>query len=183
MELLLVRHAQSSGQAPDAPLSTEGAAQAETLVPQLNAFGPSHLFSSPYARAIATLAPFANETGMDIATIENLRERKLADQDLPDWLDYIERSFPDPDHAAPGGESHRTLLRRILAGLREITATGPARPVLASHGGVISCLFNHIDASFGFEQWRALKNPHLFLVRFEGSDPVAFQDLQEPEHG
>ena len=120
MELLLIRHAQSMGPAPDTGLSPAGEAQALALVDRLRAYEPSHLYSSPYARAMATLAPFAEVSGMGITVIHTLRERHLADADLPDWQDHVARSFDDPDYAAPGGESHNALHARLLTGLREL---------------------------------------------------------------
>ena len=34
-----------------------------------------------------------------------------------------------------------------------------------------------IDPDFGFEQWRAMKNPHLYRLSFSGDAPVLFEDL------
>tara|TARA_B100000780_G_scaffold132721_1_gene93065 strand:- start:5602 stop:5721 length:120 start_codon:yes stop_codon:yes gene_type:complete len=34
-----------------------------------------------------------------------------------------------------------------------------------------------IDLDFGFEQWRAMKNPHLYRLSFSGDAPVLFDNL------
>ena len=174
----MIRHAQSTGPAPDAGLSPAGEAQAIALADRLRAYDPSHLYSSPFPRAMATLAPFAEASGMGITVIHTLRERHLADADLPDWQDHVARSFDHPDYAAPGGESHNTLHARLLTGLARI-AGGGGRPVAASHGKAMSCLFHRIDPDFGFARWQAMRNPHLYLVTLEEGVPVTFQDLEE----
>ena len=35
---------------------------------------------------------------------------------------------------------------------------------LISHGNVMSLLFNHVDSTFGFDQWSKMKNPDIFLL-------------------
>src|SRR4051812_46465684 len=54
MHLLLVRHCQSSGQAPDAPLTPLGQQQADQLADLLQARGIARIVSSPYTRAVQT---------------------------------------------------------------------------------------------------------------------------------
>ncbi|MGH7735059.1 MAG: histidine phosphatase family protein, partial [Gemmatimonadales bacterium] len=85
--LILVRHAQSapSTKVPEAewPLSEAGKRQANDLAPMLRAHGVNALASSPYARAIATLDPFARAAGLGIAVDADLRERNLGGW-LPD---------------------------------------------------------------------------------------------------
>jgi 2,3-bisphosphoglycerate-dependent phosphoglycerate mutase len=176
--LLLIRHASSVGQAPAAPLSPEGENQARALAPVLRKLRPTDLFSSPYARAFATLAPYALETDMAVRPIENLRERSLGPLDLPDWKDHIARSFDDATHAPPGGESLDDVHARALAAIEAILsqATG-ALPVAATHGGWISTVLHKIDPDFGFVGWQSLTNPDLILLTLDGSLPVAFRRL------
>jgi 2,3-bisphosphoglycerate-dependent phosphoglycerate mutase len=59
-EILLMRHCESSGQAPAAALTERGRAQARSLAAFLAAHPVDHLISSPYLRARETIAPFAS---------------------------------------------------------------------------------------------------------------------------
>jgi 2,3-bisphosphoglycerate-dependent phosphoglycerate mutase len=178
MRILLIRHAQSSGQHPDADLTAEGHAQAQALIPRLAALGVREIFSSPYRRAIATVAPFADQAGLTIQTIGDLRERKLAEGWLPDFLIHMERSFADENYRLPGGESLAETASRGLRGLTEAMrlAKSPI-PALASHGNLIASILRTIDPGFGFAAWQAMRNPHLFEVEWENGKPARLRDF------
>lgn len=176
--ILFIRHAASTGPGPDATLSSAGEDQAHTLIPALAAWGPTDLFTSPFMRARATIAPFAAGAGQDVRVIDALRERSLGPTDLPDWQAHIARSFSDHDHKPDGGESLREVQARTMAVIREILAEARgSRPAAVSHGGWISALLHGIDPSFGFDQWRNLANPDLILVQLRGTAPVAWRRL------
>jgi 2,3-bisphosphoglycerate-dependent phosphoglycerate mutase len=176
--LILIRHCESSGQAPDAPLTEAGAAAALALADRLTALDPDAIYSSPYRRASSTVAPFAARAGMAIAEDVRLRERVLADAPLDDWLEHIRRSFDDPDHrAGPGGETLNEIQARGLASLTDIVAAGHRLPVAASHGNLISAILRAFDPAFGFEDWRRLRNPDLFELTFEDGRPCAYRRI------
>lgn len=172
-DLLLIRHAQSAGQAPDAGLTSEGVAQADRLLDELQGHGHRAIFASPYARAVQTIAPFAQAHGTQITKLDGLAERVLAPAPRPDWLDHVARSFTDPEHALPGGESLRQTADRGWRAICDAAASGPA--IAVSHGNLIAAVLNRIDAHFGFEGWRALGNPHVIEVDFENGVPVRFR--------
>lgn len=176
MKAYLIRHAKSSGQPREAPLSDEGRAQADALIPVLQALEAGPIFSSPYRRAMDTLAPYANFSGQEMTTIEDLRERHLSPVPLPDWEEHIRASFKDPDHCAPGGESHRDLMRRWTTALSHIAAA-QGRPVFATHGGMTAALFHDLDPSFGFDGWKSLSNPDLYALTLKGPRLIRFERL------
>ncbi len=183
MRALLIRHAKSAHQAPDAPLSNDGMAQARDLVDILTQLGAGPLFSSPFRRAQETIAPFATASGQKVTVLDALRERQLSTQDLPDWQDHIRRSFTNPHHAGPGGETHADLQERASNALRKIAASGEDLPAFVTHGGLTSALFNHADPAFGFEDWKALRNPDLFAVEITDGQITAFRriEMEVPE--
>jgi broad specificity phosphatase PhoE len=55
-KLLLIRHCQSTGRHPDAPLSEAGAKAAGALITRLHDLAPDAVYSSPYERAHASSA-------------------------------------------------------------------------------------------------------------------------------
>ena len=79
--LYLVRHAQCIVKPalgfPGWPLSPVGVRQAEQLVHLLGPLGIAHVFSSPFAQAIATARPFAQRHALDVLVIDDLRERLI----------------------------------------------------------------------------------------------------------
>lgn len=178
MKALLISHATSSGQAPDAPLASEGYAQAKALVSVLADLRAGPLYASPYRRAQETIAPYAEATAQNVKTLDDLRERRLSPVKLPDWKDHIERSYVDPDYAPKGGESHNDLRFRASDALQTIEDLGGLLPAFVTHGGLTSALFSGIETSFGFADWQALRNPDLFEVDIELGRVVGFSRLE-----
>lgn len=179
MRVLLIRHAQSLGQEPHADLSAEGHAQAQALIPRLAALGVRESFSSPYRRAVATLGPFAAQACLDVQIVDDLRERRLAEGWLPDFLGHVERSFADEHYRLDGGESLAMTASRGLKGLAEIARIAKTpNPAIASHGNLIASILRTLDPSFGFEAWRSMRNPHVFEVMFIDGRPSSFRNLE-----
>ncbi|MEM8630399.1 MAG: histidine phosphatase family protein [Pseudomonadota bacterium] len=177
MRALLIRHAASSGQAPDAPLSDDGEAHAERLAPWLTAAGAGPLYSSPYRRARQTVAPFSKASGQEVTALDGLRERLLSPAPCPDWLEETKRSFTDPGYALPGGEALADVRARAAAALDEIAQKGGALPTFVTHGVLTTALFGAADPSFGFDDWRALRNPDVFAVTLVGGQLTTFERL------
>jgi 2,3-bisphosphoglycerate-dependent phosphoglycerate mutase len=85
----LLRHAESerdpAQKEPEWPLSTQGRQQAQELFDRLSTLGIDAIYSSPYLRAVATVEPFAAESGFSIQIDHDLRERKFFDGITPDF--------------------------------------------------------------------------------------------------
>ncbi|MEO0544197.1 MAG: histidine phosphatase family protein [Pseudomonadota bacterium] len=178
MRALLIRHAASSGQAPDAPLSAEGFEAAERLASWLAAQKTARLFSSPYLRAQQTLARFAANVEQDVTILDDLRERLLSPTEREDWQQQICLSFDDPDHACPGGESVNDVRERAGRALAFIEEQGGPVPVFVTHGGLTSALFSAVDPAFGFDAWKSLRNPDVFAVHIAGAQITSFERIE-----
>jgi 2,3-bisphosphoglycerate-dependent phosphoglycerate mutase len=174
--LILIRHCESSGQAPDAPLTEAGSRAALALADRLGALNPDAVYSSPYLRARTTVQPFAERAGLVIVEDKRLHERVLSETPLDDWLDHIRMSYADLDHRATlDGETLRVTQIRAMAAMRDIVARGHRLPIVASHGNLISTVLRAFDPAFGFEDWRALRNPDLFELNFDGARPLSYR--------
>lgn len=177
MELLLIRHCASSGQAPEAPLSAEGFAQAEALSEALHGHGIDAVYASTFTRAVQSVAPLAERLGLSIGTDERLRERLLSFMPVDDWLEHVRQSFANFDYRYEGGENLNEAQARGLAGLAAIAARGHCLPAVASHGNLIAAVLAAADPAFGFDAWRAMRNPDVFRLAMENGRPVAFERL------
>jgi 2,3-bisphosphoglycerate-dependent phosphoglycerate mutase len=176
--LILIRHCESAGQGPDAPLSEAGTRAAQALIGRLEDLNPDAVYSSPYRRARTTVQPFADAVGLPIAIDDRLHERVLSAEPLDDWLEHIRRSYDDMDHRpGEGGETLRETQDRALASLADIIACGHRLPIAASHGNLISTVLRAVDPKFGFEDWRALRNPDLFEILFEDGQLVGYRRI------
>lgn len=183
--LYLVRHASSApaDNIPEAewPLSAEGERRALALSSALAGLGIERVFSSPYRRAIATVAPFATQAGLEIEILPGLRERKLTAAMTPEWPEIVKRAWADLDFAPPGCESGRACLARIKQCLDGLAVTNSGRTILAcSHGNAIGLFLRTMDPSFGYDEWRAMRNPHLLRIDYRTDGPALNPPAFEP---
>jgi 2,3-bisphosphoglycerate-dependent phosphoglycerate mutase len=169
MDLYLVRHCQAEGQAPEAPLTAVGRAQAEQLADFLESANIRHIVSSPFARARRSIEPLARRLGIPIEIDVRLAERVLCPEPIPDWRGRLRASFDDPDLCLPGGESARTATERGVAAIRDALRAHDGPVILVTHGNLLALLLRHFDGRVGFDEWQALTNPDVFRVSIGGS--------------
>jgi 2,3-bisphosphoglycerate-dependent phosphoglycerate mutase len=175
--LILIRHCRSTAQHLEAPLTEAGASEARELGKRLAPLGIDAIYSSPYARAVATIEPLARHSGLSINIEPRLRERLLAPHSVDDFIAHIQRSFDDPGHRLPGGESLSDTAERALEALGEIALKSHVLPVAVGHGNLIASVLRSVDSGFGYHDWAALRNPDLFMLDFEGAVLVSYQPL------
>lgn len=155
--LLLIRHAKAAGQAPNAPLTPEGVAQAEALAESLSESGITRIVSSPWQRAVNTAEPLARRLGLPVQTDERLTERVLSRRDIPYWQTALKFSFRLPALTLPGGESGHTARTRILAVLED--ARDPAgTTAVVSHGNLLA-----LALGLNYDGWAGLRNPDVWV--------------------
>lgn len=163
-KFILIRHCKANGQAPDAPLTTEGLQQANELVKFFEPYNISRIISSPFTRTIQTITPYALDKNIQIEVDERLKERVLSSENLPDWYDKLQQSFQEPDLKFSGGESSNEASKRILALIEDLTNTDSEYIALVTHGNLTALLLNYMSQNFGFEEWKQLSNPDVYLV-------------------
>jgi 2,3-bisphosphoglycerate-dependent phosphoglycerate mutase len=173
--ILLLRHAESRPDhdrpESDWPLSDRGRAQAQQLIAPLVAERPAQLVSSPYLRALDTLAPFANASGLPVTIEAALRECTFRKGFAADWPAPIARAWVDRNVAAAGCESADRCQARVVDCVRALAQQCADGPVLiCSHGNAIALLLNAIDPAFGYAQWQAMAMPALYEVNFSTGD-------------
>lgn len=171
----IVRHAKAEGQEPAALLTPEGQLQAVQLKEQLKGLKIEKIISSPFLRAIRTIQPFADDNGFKIETDNRLAERILSINDLEDWQDKLAQTFEDHDVCFEGGESSKEALARINDVVHEVLK-GNETTLLVSHGNLISLFLQSLNNQFGFNEWQAMKNPHVYRVEYEEGQAM-FYDL------
>ncbi len=171
--LILVRHCQATGQEPNAPLSHVGVQQAQTLADILSDHPIDHITTSEYLRAQQSIQPFASISCLPIHSDPRLNERTLSAEPIENWQEVIHDSFDDHDLRAPGGESASEVLARAWAALNEIIAAGHSLPLVVTHGNLMALVLHSLDRKFGFEGWKSLSNPDVFLLSDFGTRRMA----------
>lgn len=178
-QAFLVRHCQSSGPEPEAPLTPLGHQQAATLARYLRRFDIDHIIASPFRRALQTIEPFAQQVQLSIHHDDRFAERRLSIRPLEDWRHHIHQSFTDFDHRAPGGESSREAQRRGRAAIEAVLSQEHRLPIVVTHGNLLTLLLHSIDRTYGFAAWERLTNPDVYLVEVDVQGRYSFQHTWE----
>ncbi|MFJ8913524.1 histidine phosphatase family protein [Amycolatopsis sp. NPDC102389] len=172
-EIVLVRHAESvppvpeEPDDPERPLTAAGVAAAELLAHELAAMNPTAVVSSPYRRAVETVAPAARAVGLEVTTRRELREWDSGLEPTPDYAVHYERSWADPDFARPGAESLRQLTARAMAAVDRLAEQHCGGVVLVgSHGTFVSRLLAGLGPGIGWAFSRDMPMPAVHLLRW-----------------
>lgn len=168
--IYFIRHCSAKGQYKDSPLTNKGVRQSYALA---NFFHEQRIpidrmISSPYLRAVDSIRPFAQTKKINIDLDERLQERVLSSEPLDDWYEILEHTFHDMDYKLPGGESSHEATNRALVVMKEIIADEDHSHILiATHGNLLTLILRHYDEKFGFDDWRRMQNPDIFLMHYE----------------
>lgn len=176
--VLLVRHATSvppTAGGPDdreRPLTAVGLQQAELLSETLAESRADRVLSSPYLRALQTVAPTARELGLAVEQREELREWVSGLGPRPDWQAAYRCAWAQPSSAYDDGESHAALTQRAVRALERIhdELTGQT-VVVGSHGTWISRALLSLGCAVDADSWFAMPMPAVYEVVLGGTSP------------
>jgi len=162
--IYLLRHCDKTDEAADAPLSTKGFAQAQSLVPVLEKLNIQRILCSPFLRAQQSVAPFAKAAGLTVETTDALTEWRLSGKMRADWKIVLARGLSDPLAKAAGGESAAEVWARAQPLL-----TAKAPTLLVTHGGWLSVVLGQHGRPRTLDALFALQSPDLFSIGPEGA--------------
>ncbi len=165
--IYIIRHCAASGQEANAQLTEKGREQAVRLGGFLSDAGIERIVSSPYSRAVQSIEVLAEALAVEVETDERLKERVLSSGNLPDWFEQLKSTFDDHDLALEGGESSRQALERISQVVRELENDDCQCAAIVTHGNIMALLLSRYIDGFGFEGWRGLSNPDVFVLMTE----------------
>lgn len=152
-------------------LSPTGEEDARRVTESLRNEGINALYSSPYLRAIHTIADLAETLGQEVRLHEDLREkvwmegnRQLPDEDL---LDSLQKMYADPDYALPGGESNRECQRRAIHVLKEILHQHEGeKVVIGTHGLVMALMMGYFAPEYDLDFLLQTSKPDIYVMAF-----------------
>ena len=168
--IIFVRHADSNRQNHDErlrELSPKGMEDRKRVTEYLTGRGVDAVLSSPYRRAVDTVADFAETYGFEIGLMDGFREREL-----PGWLEdyaaFVKRQWEDFDYKRPGCESLRETQSRCAAALETVLRRYAGKTVvIGGHGTAISALINYYDSSFGCKEFEAIEGVMPWIVELD----------------
>ncbi|MGD6778004.1 histidine phosphatase family protein [Sutcliffiella horikoshii] len=166
--IYIVRHCQAQGQPAESPLTKEGFKQAAELAVLFSNIQINRIISSPFLRAIQSVEPFSKEMNIGIELDERLAERTLSSVNLPDWMDKLKATYEDMELKFEGGESSREAMDRIVTVVEEALESDDENIIIVTHGNIMSLLLKNYQESFGYEDWKSLRNPDVFLLKRDG---------------
>ncbi|MFF2753582.1 histidine phosphatase family protein [Psychrobacillus sp. NPDC058041] len=164
--IYIIRHCQAEGQEANASLTERGYNQAVLLAEFLSNIKADRIISSPFLRALESIEPFAKSKSVDVQIDDRLAERVLSSLSMPDWLDKLNETFSNMELKLKGGESSVEAQKRILEVINEILTSDLENTIIVTHGNIMSLLLKYYDNNFGFELWKSLRNPDVFLLQF-----------------
>ncbi|MGG3963430.1 histidine phosphatase family protein, partial [Heyndrickxia faecalis] len=76
----------------------------------------------------------------------------------------LHATFDNLDLKYSGGESSKEAMDRIVNVVIDSLESEHESTVIVTHGNIMSLLLHHFDKNFGFEQWKELTNPDVYLL-------------------
>ena len=151
--IYIIRHCSALGQGDDAHLTAEGTAQSEILSDFLRGRGIQCIISSPSTRAMESIAPFADRSGIDVRTDDRLRERMLSSNQLENWMECLKSTFDDRNLRYDKGETSNEADARSKEVIREVISGHLNSVAIVTHGNLMALMLGNFDQSFGFQEW------------------------------
>ena len=167
-----VRHAESNcGNHDDAlrELTEKGMEDRKKVTDFLADKSVAAVLSSPYRRAVDTVADFAKAHGLKVELIDDFRERAVQDKDnwIDDFSGFSKKQWSDFLYKLPGGESLFEVQKRNVAALNAVLKKYAGKTVvIGSHGTALSTVVNYFDSSFSYEGFERIKGIMPWIVEF-----------------
>jgi Fructose-2,6-bisphosphatase len=168
-EVYFIRHAQSDRSVRDGrarPLTEKGLADRRLVTEFLQDKKIDVVLSSPFRRAIDTVADFAEKNGLKIEMIEDFRERKSDSDCLRDTDIFQKRQWDDFSYTLSDGECLAEVQRRNIAALSEVLERYEGKNIaIGTHGMALSTIINYYDGTYGLADWTAMKDILPWVVK------------------
>ena len=142
------------------------------------------VLSSPYKRAVDTVAHFAESVGLAITTIEDFRERKVDSGWIEDFAGFIKKQWSDFSYKLSDGECLQEVQDRNIRALHKVLQKYAGKNiVIGSHGTALSTIINYYDSSFGYADFDKIKPLMPLIIEFDfDENQSCTQITQHPLH-
>ena len=172
----LVRHAEPNYRNHDdatRELSPKGLADRGLVTAYLLDKGVQAVLSSPYRRAVDTVRPLADALRLPVEHVSDFRERRVDRVWIENFDTFCRQQWADFDYRLEGGECLREVQERTAAAFSRVLRDHAGQcVVIGGHGTAFSLLLNHIDPSFGHDQFHELRRVMPWIIRLDFSGDV-----------
>ena len=168
--IYFVRHAEPNYNNHDdmtRELSPKGMKDRELVTEFLTDKQVDIVISSPYKRAVDTVAHFAALRDLPITTINDFRERKVDSVWIDDFDAFTHNQWVDFNYKLTDGETLSEVQKRNISALQEVIEHHRGKTVvIGSHGTALSTVINYFVPQFGIEEFIRIKSIMPWIVRF-----------------
>jgi 2,3-bisphosphoglycerate-dependent phosphoglycerate mutase len=180
-----VRHAQSDSKVRDGairPLTEKGMKDRMLVTEYLKSRNIDAVLSSPYKRAVDTVADFAEKSNLPVLTIDDFRERK-SDSNWERGTDFyplMQRQWADFNYTLSDGEHLNNVQRRNIAALNSALQQYNGKSiVIGTHGTALSTIVNYYDKSYGFNDFMEMIGlmPWIVKMSFDGKKCLEIEKI------
>lgn len=169
-KVYFVRHAEPNYNNRDdmsRELSAKGMADRELVTQFLSDKNIEVVLSSPYKRAVDTVAHFADSKGLNIEIVDDFRERKVDNIWIKDFAFFSKVQWADFGYKLSDGESLNEVQKRNISALNGILEKYKSKNIaIGSHGTALSTIINYYDKSFGYEDFEKIRTVMPWIVEF-----------------
>lgn len=125
------------------------------------------ILSSPYKRAMDTVAHLAQTRDVSINVNDDFRERKIGNGWIDDFNGFCRRQWDNFEYKYPDGESLYEVQKRNISALMEaLNQFQDKTLVIGSHGTALSTIIQYYDRSFGYKDFIRIKDLMPWIVKF-----------------
>jgi len=165
--MIFVRHSKSAVR-PDRPahawnLSRAGRRLAAELAAQLAPLEPDRVYTSCEPKAVETGGVVAAALGLEVHQLRQLGEHDRANVRFLTTKGFelsVKRCLAHPDKNVFGGETADEALERFSIGVDRVLETEEcARPLVVTHGTVMSLYLARLSGVDPWEIWQSLSMP------------------------
>ena len=169
-KVYFVRHAEPNYNNRDdmsRELTAKGMADREPVTQFLSDKNIEVVLSSPYKRAVDTVAHFADSKGLGIEIVDNFKERKVDSVWIEDFTAFSKAQWADFNYKLSDGESLNEVQSRNISALKNVLDKYKGRNiVIGSHGTALSTVINYYDNTFGYENFEKIRMVMPLIVEF-----------------
>ena len=137
-------------------------------------------FSSPYQRAIDTIADLTEKRGLPIRCDDGFREWQRDSRGFADFDEMCRQYWADLDFKSPGSESLREVQRRNISALERVLESNRGGSVIiGTHGMALSTVLHEFDPRFGYEDFMRLLPlmPLIVKLTFDGTRLLTLEQI------
>jgi len=125
------------------------------------------ILSSPFHRSIDTVRHFADSKGLEIAIIEDFRERRIDSVWIEDFNGFCKKQWEDFTYKLSDGECLAEVQERNISALNQVIKEYAGKTiVVGSHGTALSTIVNYYDNSFGYADFEKIRGLMPWVVEF-----------------